>query len=72
MEALKEISERFRLADTVSLLQTMMKDVTSKDINAENVNAACNCVNALNSTIKTAISASRFLAAVKEDNDSYE
>jgi hypothetical protein len=39
----------------------MMKDVTSKEVNAANVNAACNCISQLNNTLNTVISAAKFL-----------
>jgi hypothetical protein len=61
-DALVDISERFGVVDTVKTLQHMMKEVTKKDINADTVNAACNCVQNLNLTIKTAIQAARYLS----------
>jgi hypothetical protein len=60
--ALREISDRFGVVDTVKTLQHMMKEVTKKEINADTVNAACNCVQNLNLTIKTAIQAARYLS----------
>jgi hypothetical protein len=60
--ALREISEKFGVVDTVRTLQHMMKEVTKKEINADTVNAACNCVQNLNLTIKTAIQAARYLS----------
>jgi hypothetical protein len=60
--ALREISEQFGVVDTVRTLQKMMKEVTAKDVNADTVNAACNCVQNLNLTIKTAIQAARYLS----------
>jgi len=60
--ALKEISDRFGVVETVRTLQHMMMEVTKEKITSETVNAACNCVQNLNLTIKTAIQASKFLA----------
>ena len=60
--ALREISDRFGLVETVKTLQGMMKEVTKKEITPDTVNAACNCVQNLNLTIKTAIQAAKFLA----------
>lgn len=40
----------------------MMTEVTKDEINANTVNAACNCVQNLNLTIKTAMQAARFLS----------
>ena len=61
-DALVDISERFGVVDTVKTLQHMMKEVTKKEINADTVNAACNCVQNINLTIKTAIQAARYLS----------
>jgi len=61
LEALNDISERFGVVETVRALQTMMKEVTKSGIDPDSVNAACNCVQNLNLTIKTAIHAARFL-----------
>lgn len=60
--ALREISEQFGVVDTVRTLQKMMKEVTAREVNADTVNAACNCVQNLNLTIKTAIQAARYLS----------
>lgn len=68
---MEKVSEQFRIKETVSTLHDMMKKITEKDINAENVNAACNCVNALNSTIKTAITASKYLSSFEGGDDEY-
>jgi len=40
----------------------MMERVTEKEITPDTVNAACNCVQNINLTIKTAIQAARFLS----------
>ena len=60
--ALKEVSDRFGVVETVHTLQRMMKEVTKDKITPDTVNAACNCVQNLNLTIKTAIQASRYLS----------
>lgn len=65
--ALREISDRFGVVETVKMLQTMMKDVTKKEVTADTVNAACNCVQNLNLTIKTAIQAARYLSEKTDD-----
>jgi hypothetical protein len=39
----------------------MMEEVTEKEVSARTVNAACNCISQMNSTIKTVIDAARFL-----------
>lgn len=40
----------------------MMQKVVEKEMTPDTVNAACNCVSNINSTIKTAIAAAKFLA----------
>ena len=60
--ALTDINDRFGVVDTVRQLQGLMKQVTAKEVNADTVNAACNCVQNLNLTIKTAIQAARYLS----------
>lgn len=67
LQALSEIQDRFGVSDTVKQLQFMMSEVTKTTISADTVNAACNCVQNLNLTIKTAISAAKFLSDVKEN-----
>lgn len=67
--ALENISERFGVVETVRSLQGMMKEVTKERITADTVNAACNCVANINSTIKTAISAAKFLADIQDENE---
>ena len=62
IEALTEISERFGVVATVTKLRSMMERVTEKEITPDTVNAACNCVQNINLTIKTAIQAARFLS----------
>lgn len=60
-ESINFIHDKFGVGQTVDQLQHMMKEVTKEGINANNVNAACNCVARLNETIDTAIKAARFL-----------
>lgn len=60
--ALSEISDRFGVVSTVKTLQHMMSEVTKDKITPDTVNAACNCVQNLNLTIKTAIQAAKFLS----------
>lgn len=60
--ALRDISDRFGVVETVKSLQSMMNEVTKKEITADTVNAACNCVQNINLTIKTAIQAARYLS----------
>lgn len=60
-KALADISEKFEVVETVKQLRSMMNRVTDKEINPDTVNAACNCAQNINLTIKTAIQAARFL-----------
>lgn len=60
-EKITFIDEKFRVGDTIQQLHNMMKEVTSKELSPNTVNAACNCVARLNETINTAIQAARFL-----------
>lgn len=60
--AIRDISDQFGVAKTVSQLQKMMEEVTKEEITPNTVNAACNCVQNLNLTIKTAMQAARFLS----------
>lgn len=55
------IDDKFKVGETITQLHQMMKDVTSKELTPNTVNAACNCVARLNETINTAIQAARFL-----------
>lgn len=57
-----EISDRFGVVNTVKQLQSMMTEVTKKEVSPDSVNAACNCVQNINLTIKTAIQAARYLS----------
>lgn len=50
------------MVETVKTLQHMMREVTKERITSDTVNAACNCVQNLNLTIKTAIQAARYLS----------
>lgn len=60
--SLEHVSETFGVVETVRTLQGLMKEVTKKEVNPDSVNAACNCVQNLNLTIKTAIQAARYLS----------
>lgn len=60
--ALVDINDKFGVAKTVEQLQKMMTEVTKEKIDPNTVNAACNCVQNLNLTIKTAMQAARFLS----------
>lgn len=69
MAALSAVSEQFKTRETVLLLQKLMSEVTKKEITADTVNAACNCVEKMNSTIKTTIHAAGFLAETATEDD---
>lgn len=60
--ALTDINDRFGVGESVRQLQSLMKEVTKKEVTADTVNAACNCVQNINLTIKTAIQAAKFLS----------
>ena len=60
-DKLNYINDTFNIRGTVSQLHAMMADVVKDEINPRTVNAACNCVNALNQTIDMTIKAARFL-----------
>lgn len=55
------VQENFNVKNTVEQLHKMMSEVTKDEINPRTVNAACNCVHALNQTIDMTIKAARFL-----------
>lgn len=63
------VDQQFGVTETVKHLQTLMKEVTKDKMNADTVNAACNCVSNLNLTIKTAIQAARFVANQRANED---
>jgi len=63
------VSDRFGVKETVDQLQKMAREVTKDKITPDTVNAACNCVQNLNLTIKTALQAARFLAKEDEGQD---
>lgn len=65
-QALSDISEKFGVVTTVQKLQYMMQQVTKDEFSVDSVNAACNCVQNINLTIKTAIQAAKFLADERE------
>ena len=58
---LEFINKTFCVDKTVEHLHTMMTEVTKKEFNAQNVNAACHCVSQMNATINTVINAARFI-----------
>lgn len=60
--ALTDINDRFGVGESVRQLQGLMKEVTKEKVTADTVNAACNCVQNINLTIKTAIQAAKFLS----------
>lgn len=62
LRALAEVSSQFQICATVDTLQRLMTEVTNTKITPESVNAACNCVQNLNLTIKTAMQAAKFLS----------
>lgn len=61
-DALTDIGDRFQISESVRQLQHLMRKVTEKEMSADTVNAACNCVGNINNTIKTAIAAAKFLS----------
>ncbi len=68
LQALSEISEKFGVVETVKALQSMMNNVTKKEITPDTVNAACNCVQNINLTIKTSIQAAKFLSDMRDED----
>lgn len=60
--ALSDINDRFGVGESVRQLQGLMREVTKEKVTADTVNAACNCVQNINLTIKTAIQAAKFLS----------
>lgn len=67
--AVKFVDAQFNVSKTVSHLQTLMTEVTKDRITADTVNAACNCVQNLNLTIKTAMQAARFVSSTGRAGD---
>lgn len=63
------VDKQFQVSETVNHLQSLMKAVTSERVTPDTVNAACNCVQNLNLTIKTAMQAARFIASVRQDEE---
>lgn len=61
-QALTDINDKFAIGHSVQHLQHMMRAVTDKELTADTVNAAVNCAQAINNTVKTAIQAAKFLA----------
>lgn len=60
--ALRSIDDKFGVGESVKHLQSIMHRVTEKEVTADSVNAACNCVATINNTVRTAIAAAKFLA----------
>jgi len=56
------MDDRFAVGASVKKLQHLMDEVTKKEITADTVNAACNCVSNINQTIKTVMAAAQFLS----------
>lgn len=67
--AIQFVDSQFAVSKTVSHLQTLMTEVTKDKITADTVNAACNCVQNLNLTIKTAMQAARFISNTQRFTD---
>lgn len=65
--AVKFVDQQFNVSQTVNHLQKLMTEVTKDRISADTVNAACNCVQNLNLTIKTAMQAARFVSNSARD-----
>jgi hypothetical protein len=61
-QKVNHISNHFKVAETITHLHHLMKEVTKKEINASTVNAACQCVCRLNETIDTTIKAAKFIS----------
>jgi hypothetical protein len=61
VDKIKFIDSQFNISGTMTHLNTMMKEVTKKEITPNTVNAACNCIARMNETINTSIQAARFL-----------
>lgn len=60
--SLRRIDTQFNVSGSIRTLQELMRSVTDKELSAETVNAACNCVSQINSTMKTAIMAAKYLS----------
>lgn len=60
-EKIQFIDSKFKISNVVEQLHTMMKEVTKEKIDANTVNAACNCVARLNETINVSIQAAKYL-----------
>ena len=61
-ETVEFINKNYHVSDTVNHLNKLMHDVTKEEVTADSVNAACNCVNSLNDTIRVAMQAARFVS----------
>lgn len=60
--ALTEVNEQFGVGASVKHLREVMTRVTQREITANTVNAACNCVAQINSSIKVAMAAAKYLS----------
>lgn len=60
--ALRDIDDRFKVGDSVRHLKYLMTKVTEDEVTADTVGAACGCVAQINSTLKVAIMAAKFLS----------
>ena len=58
---LEYIQSSFKVNSVIEHLHNMSMEITKQEVNYKNINAACNCIQQLNSTIDTAIRAARFL-----------
>lgn len=67
--AVQFVDQQFNVSKTVSHLQKLMTEVTKDKITSDTVNAACNCVQNLNLTIKTAMQAARFVSNTRDIED---
>lgn len=65
-DSVQYIDSQFKISETVNHLHSLMKEVTKDKIDANSVNAACNCVHNLNLTIKTTIAAAKFINDIND------
>lgn len=61
-EKLKIIDEQFGVSETIGHLRNIAQAVTKEKIDPASVNACCNCVAQINSTITVVLAAARFLS----------
>lgn len=55
------INETFQFSKSINQLHSMVDGIVKQEINANNVNAACNCIARLNETVDTLIKATKYL-----------